>query len=101
MSGRRVNSIQATTVVLTAANYILAIFSATYYGIGEANNFSRQLTRLDSFYVALGNFTTSGTGDIYPITEKARALVATQYGADMILITGLISIILLRLSHRE
>ena len=101
MSRRRVNSIQATTVVLTAANYILAIFSAAYYGIGGADNFSHQLTRLDSFYVALGNFATSGTGDIYPITEKARALVTIQYGADMILITGLISIVLLRLSHRE
>jgi hypothetical protein len=100
-SRRPINSIQAVAVVLAAISLILAIFSYTYYAIGGFANFSHRLTRLDAFYVAFGNLTTAGSGNLYPITERSRALVTIQYGADIILFTGLISIILLRLSRRE
>lgn len=100
-SRRRVNSIQTVGAALLAANIILLFFSTTYFVIGNTANFSQHLTRLDAFYVALGNLTTAGSGNIYPTTDKARGFVTIQYGADIILLTGLISFILLRLSRHD
>ncbi|HTZ91699.1 MAG TPA: ion channel [Streptosporangiaceae bacterium] len=94
-----VSSIRAIAMVVAAASIILVNFSFSYYYIGATKNFSRPLTRLDAFYVALGNLTTAGSGDIYPISEKARALVSGQYVADVILFSGLISFLLWRFSR--
>jgi hypothetical protein len=99
-SQRRFVGIQAIAIILLTFSFILVVFSSIYYSSGGAANFSQPLSRFDAFYVALGNLSTVGSGSIYPITEKARALVSIQYGVDILLVTGLISYILFRLSRR-
>jgi hypothetical protein len=90
------NVAQAIAIVTFAAIMILQAFTITYYGIGTAQNFSKCLTRLDAFYVALGTFSTAGTGNISPISEEGRAWITGQYAADIVLLVGLISFLLWR-----
>jgi hypothetical protein len=87
---------QGIAIVVFAVLMILQGFTVTYYDIGTANNFSQALTRLDAAYVALGNLSTAGTGNIYPTSEGARAWVMGQYCADIVLLVGLVSFLLWR-----
>jgi len=95
--GRRsYNAAQGIAIVIFATLMILQGFTITYYSIGTAANFSQPLTRLDALYVALGNLSTAGTGNLYPISEGARAWVVGQYCADITLLVGLVSFLLWR-----
>lgn len=88
----------AIALVTAIVSLVLQEFTFTYYNIGTDANFSKALSRLDALYVALGNMTTAGTGNIYPISEEARAWVSGQYFADIIVFTALVSALLYRLS---
>jgi hypothetical protein len=88
----------AVIAVISTAVIIIQDFTLVYFNIGTVANFSRPLTRLDALYVALGNFTTAGTGNISPISEEARAWVICQYSIDVALLTGLVSFLLWRVS---
>jgi hypothetical protein len=95
--GRRdYKAAQGIIIVILAALMILQGFTIAYYAIGNAKNFSQPLTRLDALYVALGNLSTAGTGNIYPISEGARAWVTGQYCADIAFLVGLVSFLLWR-----
>jgi hypothetical protein len=65
---------------------VLQLFSYVYWVHGTTKDFSVSLTHLDAFYLALGTFTTAGTGNISPISETARGLQALQMGLDFLLI---------------
>ena len=95
------NAAQAVTIVIFAVLMILQGFTVTYYDIGTASNFSQALTRLDAAYVALGNLSTAGTGNIYPISDGARAWVMGQYCADIVLLLGLVSFLLWRAGKND
>jgi len=78
---------------------ILQLFSYIYWANGAGNNFSVTLTHLDSFYLALGTFTTAGTGNIAPLTEAARGFQTLQMGLDFILIGLVVGLVMTRYTN--
>jgi hypothetical protein len=50
------------------------------------NCFSVALSRIDAFYLAIGIFTTNGTGDISPSAQWCHILISTQMGVNWIVI---------------
>jgi hypothetical protein len=82
----RFRPVMATVALALVFSLVLQLFSYMYWAYGTAINFSVSLTHLDSFYFAIGTFTTAGTGNISPISETARGLHALQMGLDFLLI---------------
>jgi len=77
----------------------LQLFSYMYWVNGTPREFSVSLTHLDSFYVALGIFTTAGTGNISPVGETARGLQTLQMGLDFILIGFVVVLVMTRYTN--
>ena len=82
-------------LALAFSSYLL-LFTAIYWTYGTRKNFSISLSHFDAFYVALGNLTTAGTGNISAISEQARAIQALQMILDFALIAIVFSLILTR-----
>lgn len=79
----------ATAVEMLAAVvcfYIVA-FSSTYFLLSEYGNaFTEKLTRVDALYFCLTVFTTTGFGDIAPISQSARVAVSIQMASTLVLL---------------
>lgn len=89
-----------TAVALTYTfSLILQLFSYMYWSYGVSGKFSVSLTHLDSFYFALGTFTTAGTGNLAPLTETTRGLQTLQMGLDFILIGFVVVLVMTRYTN--
>ncbi|RRO13972.1 two pore domain potassium channel family protein [Saccharopolyspora rhizosphaerae] len=66
----------------------LLIFSAGYFLASQTNPmaFSEPLTRSDALHFTITVFATVGFGDIHPVAEPLRLVVAIQMLADLLLL---------------
>ena len=78
---------------------ILQLFSYIYWSYGADGNFNVTLTHLDSFYVALGTFTTAGTGNIAPLSETTRGFQTLQMGIDFIFLGFVVVLVMTRYTN--
>ncbi len=71
---------RALLTVLTAVLYVEGTFANAYYWLSHRSPaaFNEALTRIDAVYFTIGTATTTGFGDIHPLTESARSVVTTQ-----------------------
>jgi hypothetical protein len=86
-------------VLVYVFSLILQLFSYMYWVYGTIRDFSVSLTHLDAFYLALGTFTTAGTGNIAPISETTRRLQTLQMGLDFILIGFVVVLVTTRYTN--
>lgn len=77
----------------------LVSFSSAYWQIGTTANFNVQLTHFDSWYFALGMFTTAGTGNIVAISDRAREIQTLQMFFDMTIVVFVAGILVSRFSE--
>ncbi|MDD7938087.1 potassium channel family protein [Actinomycetospora lutea] len=78
------------TLALVIPTFLL-VFAAGYYMASQANPavFSEPLSRSDALYFTITVFATVGFGDISPVAEPLRLVVAVQMLADL-LVLGLV-----------
>ncbi len=86
-------------VLTTGVLGILASFSYVYWQIGTTANFNIQLTHFDGWYIALGMFTASGTGNIIATSERAREIQTLQMIFDMAIVVFVAGILVARFSE--
>lgn len=89
----RLRAVEAT---FTTLPLFLLLFAATHFLLEQniPGSYSLHFTRIDSLYFTLTVFSTVGFGDITPVSEVARVVVATQMVGDIIFV-GLIARVLL------
>ncbi len=86
---RAAQSLTSTTAVF------LVLFAATYFilGLGDPARFTEPLSRSDALYFTITVFATVGFGDISPVTESTRLLVAGQMLLDLVVLGLAIQVI--------
>jgi hypothetical protein len=101
------SQVQLTTARDLATNAVaivfllLATYSVTYFTYGTRRDWSTRLSHVDALSVALGTFTTAGTGDIHPRSEFARTLVVSQMAVDILVATVMAAFVFSRLTSSE
>jgi voltage-gated potassium channel len=79
-----------TAIEMLAAGFSLYLigFSASYFlmSVHSPGAFAEPLTRVDAIYYCLTVFTTTGFGDIVPITQGARIVTSLQMASSLILL---------------
>jgi voltage-gated potassium channel len=80
---------EAIAAVVVTATMALVASSSIYYALAEADpgNFRGLSTKLDAVYFAVTVMTTTGFGDIAPLTQPARA-VTTGHIVFMVVLLG-------------
>jgi hypothetical protein len=96
---RRFRPAQTAIFLVFIFSLVLQIFSLLYWTYGTARDFSEPLTHLDGFYLALGTFTTAGTGNLSPISPAARGLQTLQMGVDFVLIGFIVVLVMARYTN--
>ena len=78
-------ALEALALVIPA---FLLVFAAGYYLASQANPaaFSEPLSRSDALYFTITVFATVGFGDISPVAEALRLVVAVQMLADLLVL---------------
>jgi voltage-gated potassium channel len=79
---------RAVEALATSLSLFLLLFATTYFVLAKisADSFSQPLTRTDALYFTVTVFSTVGFGDITPMTEVARLVVAGQMVTDVVII---------------
>lgn len=74
--------------IVTMFVFFNGFFALTYdfMGRGTQGEFNVALTLTDALYFELGVFTTAGFGDIRPVTQTGRLVVAIQMIADLVFV---------------
>lgn len=85
--------------VVNVLGLFLGVFAGLYLELGSAQNFHPALTRLDALYVAVGTFTTAGTGAINAVSDTARAVQTAEMVVSMSLVFLGIGALTSRLFH--
>jgi Ion channel len=80
--------LRAVEALATSLSLFLLLFATTYFVLAKisADSFSQPLTRTDALYFTVTVFSTVGFGDITPMTEVARLVVAGQMVTDVVII---------------
>lgn len=78
------------TLALVIPAFLL-LFATGYYLVSQARpeSFSEPLTRIDALYFTITVFATVGFGDVAPVSQSTRLVVAVQMLADL-LVLGLV-----------
>ena len=71
------------------------LFSARYH-----HAFNEVLTRIDAAYFTVSTATTTGMGDIHPVSQAARLVVTAQMVASLFLVVTAVGTALARLLSR-
>ncbi len=79
---------------------LIVSFAWLYWGYGTKGNFSRDLSKWDAVYFALGTFTTAGTGGLEAKTELAEALVSCQLVLDFVWVAGAVTLVVNKLGSK-
>ncbi len=88
--------------VLSSAVAIEGCFALGYFILSSRvpDAFNSILTRIDSAYFAVSTATTTGLGDIHPVTQAARLLVTGQMVVSLFLVVIAVGTALTRLLNR-
>ena len=80
--------IRATQALATVVPLFLLVFATTYFMLSfqEPASFSERLNRSDALYFTITTFATVGLGDISPVAEGVRLLVAGQVLLDLVVL---------------
>jgi hypothetical protein len=65
-------------VVVGMLSSLLITFAQVYYNYGGDGAFTQRLTHLDAVYIAVGIFTTAGTGTLAPLSQQMRLAQTIQ-----------------------
>ena len=86
--GSKYPGIRAISALAATVPLFLLMFAATYFLMSTegSGNFSENLTRTDSLYLAVTIFATVGFGDITATSESARLVVTVQMILDLIIL---------------
>ncbi len=84
-----------TTVLLS-----LIVFASAYRSIdlALADSFSEPLSRMDALYFSVTTFSTTGFGDIHPLSATARAVCSGQMALTFLLVSVVIAMIVRRIT---
>lgn len=71
---------RALLTVFAAVLYVEGIFANAYYWLSQRSPaaFSETLSRIDAAYFTVSTATTTGFGDIHPLSSSARLVVIAQ-----------------------
>lgn len=74
------------------------VFSFVHWATSVLNSeaFTESLTRMDALYFTLTTFTTTGFGDISPLSPTARAYVSLQVALGFVLVSALFTLFITR-----
>lgn len=81
----RVPQVRAVEAVVESVVAFLLLFALLYLSLSTTDplSFSESLGRADALYFTSSTFATVGFGDIVPVTQMARSLVAIQMIAGL------------------
>lgn len=93
----------ALPLLVTMLSMFLNSFTSVYWTLswGSPSSFNEPLTKMDALYFTLTTFSTTGYGDIHPLTEAARAVVSVQMMIDVLLLTVAAAIVINRAFERD
>jgi hypothetical protein len=85
--------------ILACTSTALGLFATFYYALSlrSPNSFSSPLTRIDAVYFTMSTATTTGMGDIHPVSGTARLLVTGQMVLSLFLVAAALGIAFQRL----
>jgi hypothetical protein len=89
-------------VVVCLAVYVEGLFALGYFllSVGSPQAFNAGLTRIDAAYFTISTATTTGMGDIHPVSGVARLLVLAQMIASLFVVVVAITTAVKRLLAR-
>jgi hypothetical protein len=90
----------ALVSTFNAVALLVGQFASWYVSYGNAENWSRPLTRLDGLGVALGTLTTAGAPGLTAHSETARSLITVQLVVDILAAIVLFGLFVGRLASR-
>lgn len=84
----------ALEAVALMVSLLLVSFSAAYYSLARnTDQFPGLETRIDAFYFTVTTLATVGFGDLVPVGQGARAMVAVQILLNLSVIGGSIRVV--------
>ncbi len=91
----RFPTLRATEALGFALPFFLCAYAASYVVVSasEPASFSEALSHSDALYFAIVVFGTVGFGDIAPVTDPARMLVASQVLLDLVFIALVVRVL--------
>jgi voltage-gated potassium channel len=85
-------------ILLIDVSVFLGIFANVYWLLAEDDPtaFNEPLSRVDSTYFTITTFTTTGYGDIHPMTGVARSTATAQMVIGLLILSVVISVAVAR-----
>lgn len=99
-----VDGLQRRSLAIMVINSFLLItvnFAVLCRIIGTPVNFNVGLSPIGALYFALGTLTTAGTGDVYPRSSLARAIVSWQMVLGFAFVAGALTLALARWGEKS
>jgi hypothetical protein len=87
--------VRAVEGLVSIAVTFLVVTAAVHFALSsqDAQAYTEQLSRLDSFYFTVTMVTTVGFGDITPVTAVARSFTTAQMVLSVVLLTGVVRVL--------
>ncbi|HEV2755927.1 MAG TPA: ion channel [Actinomycetota bacterium] len=81
-------------LIFFGLNMFVVAFTSVYWHLSQTDRacFSDEMTRLDAGYFTLTTLTTTGYGDIRPVTAVCRAFVTAQMAAGAVIVSGVLAV---------
>lgn len=94
-------TLQGILALSISVPLFLLIFANVYYlmALNVPASFTTPLTRTDALYFTVTVFATVGFGDITPVTQAARILVAAQMVGNLLLIGVALQVVVTAVQH--
>jgi hypothetical protein len=91
----------AALALVTAIMSLVTLFAFSYWlqGYRDGSCFETRISKIDAVYFTVTTFSTTGFGDIQPVTQTCRAVVTAQMVSGFAVITVSVSFFLSKLSE--
>jgi hypothetical protein len=91
----------ACVVVASATVFFVFYLAKTYWILSPdaGSCMDAGLTKIDSIYFTLSTLTSTGLGDIVPVTQLCRSVVSAQMAVGAVLILGVVGLLVARVSR--
>lgn len=90
---------RAIAGALLSVTIYIGDFALIYANLGTTHNWSHRLGRVDALYIALGTFTTAGTGSLTATSNLTRGLLSLQMGTGVLIAAFVIGGLAARVSR--